>query len=94
LAIGLEGGGAGGAGLDADTGGIYPARRHREPLVRGSDEAANGGRPGLGAGHECGVGGAGRVMEIDLPEGVRVRVDGGVDEPALRRVLSAVRGLR
>jgi transposase len=34
------------------------------------------------------------VMEIDLPEGVRVRVDGGVDEPALRRVLSAVRGLR
>jgi transposase len=34
------------------------------------------------------------VMEIDLPEGVRVRVDGGVDETALRRVLSAVRGLR
>jgi transposase len=32
------------------------------------------------------------VMEIDLPEGVRVRVDGGVDETALRRVLSAVRG--
>jgi transposase len=39
------------------------------------------------------VGRAG-VMEIDLPEGVRVRVDGGVDETALRRVLSAVRGLR
>jgi len=34
------------------------------------------------------------VMEIDLPEGVRVRVDGGVDETALRRVLLAVRGLR
>jgi len=34
------------------------------------------------------------VMEIDLPDGVRVRVDGGVDEAALRRVLSAVRGLR
>jgi transposase len=34
------------------------------------------------------------VMEIDLPQGVRVRVDGSVDEPALRRVLSAVRGLR
>jgi transposase len=34
------------------------------------------------------------VMEIDLPQGVRVRVDGGVDETALRRVLSAVRGLR
>ena len=30
------------------------------------------------------------VMEIDLPQGVRVRVDGGVDELALRRVLSAV----
>lgn len=34
------------------------------------------------------------VMEIDLPEGVRVRVDGAVDELALRRVLLAVRGLR
>ena len=32
------------------------------------------------------------VMEIDLPHGVRVRVDGGVNEKALRRVLSAVRG--
>jgi transposase len=34
------------------------------------------------------------VMEIDLPGGVRVRFDGRVDELALRRVLSAVRGLR
>ena len=34
------------------------------------------------------------VIEIDLPEGIRVRVDGGVDEAALRRVLTAVRGLR
>ena len=34
------------------------------------------------------------VIEIDLPEGVRVRVDGGVDDVALRRVLSVVRGLR
>ena len=34
------------------------------------------------------------VMEIDLSEGVRVRVDGGVDEAALRRVLAAARGLR
>jgi transposase len=32
------------------------------------------------------------VIEIDLPDGVRVRVDSGVTE-ALRRVLSAVRGL-
>jgi transposase len=32
------------------------------------------------------------VIEIDLPEGVRVRVDNGVNEKALRRVLSALRG--
>ncbi len=31
------------------------------------------------------------VIEIDLPDGVRVRVDSGVNEKALRRVLSAVR---
>jgi transposase len=34
------------------------------------------------------------VIEIDLPEGVRVRVEGGVDEMALRRVLAALRGSR
>jgi transposase len=33
------------------------------------------------------------VIEIDLPGGVRVRVDSGVNEKALRRVLAAVRGL-
>jgi len=33
-------------------------------------------------------------MEIDLPEGVRLRVDGGVDEMALRRLLLAVRESR
>jgi transposase len=33
------------------------------------------------------------VIEIDLPDGARVRVDSGVNEKALRRVLSAVRGL-
>ncbi|MGC2199962.1 MAG: transposase [Stellaceae bacterium] len=33
------------------------------------------------------------VIEIDLPNGVRVRVDSGVNDKALRRVLSAVRGL-
>ena len=31
-------------------------------------------------------------MEIDLPDGVRVRVDNSVNEKALRRVLSALRG--
>ena len=34
------------------------------------------------------------AMEIELPDGVRVRVDGAVDEMALRRVLSALRGWR
>jgi len=33
------------------------------------------------------------VIEIDLPGGARVRVDSGVNEKALRRVLSAIRGL-
>ena len=33
------------------------------------------------------------VIEIDLPDGVRVRVDSSVNEKALRRVLAAVRGL-
>ena len=32
------------------------------------------------------------VIEIDLPDGVRVRIDSGVNEKALRRVLSALRG--
>ena len=32
------------------------------------------------------------VIEIALPSGVRVRVDALVDEPALRRVLTAIRG--
>jgi transposase len=33
------------------------------------------------------------IIEIDLPDGVRVRVDSGVNEKTLRRVLAAVRGL-
>ena len=32
------------------------------------------------------------VIEIDLPDGVRVRVDSSVNEKALRRVLSELRG--
>jgi transposase len=32
------------------------------------------------------------VIEIDPPQGVRVRIDSGVNEKALRRVLSALRG--
>jgi transposase len=32
------------------------------------------------------------VIEIDLPDGARVRVDSSVNEKALRRVLTALRG--
>ena len=32
------------------------------------------------------------VIEIDLPDGARVRVDSSVNEKALRRVLAALRG--
>ena len=32
------------------------------------------------------------VIEIDLPDGVRVRVDSSANEKALRRVFSALRG--
>lgn len=34
------------------------------------------------------------VIEIDLPDGVRIRLDHGVSEKALRRVLFAVREVR
>jgi transposase len=33
------------------------------------------------------------MIEIVLPSGERLRVDAGVDEPALRRVLTAIRSL-
>ena len=33
------------------------------------------------------------IIEIALPSGERLRVDAGVDEPALRRVLTAIRSL-
>jgi transposase len=40
--------------------------------------------------HEEPLGAAG-LIEIELPGGARVRVDGQVSEPALRRVLSALK---
>jgi transposase len=40
--------------------------------------------------HEERLGAAG-LIEIELPGGARVRVDGQVSEPALRRVLSALK---
>ena len=33
------------------------------------------------------------IIEIDLPDGTRVRVDGSINERALRRVLAAVKAL-
>ena len=65
--------------------GIVEASAYRGPALR---MLAGGRSAGLTLPARIGV------MEIDLPDGVRVRVDRGVDEPALRRVLSAVRGLR
>ena len=65
--------------------GIVEASAYRGPALR---MLAGGRSAGLTLPARIGV------MEIDLPDGVRVRVDSGVDEPALRRVLSAVRGLR
>jgi hypothetical protein len=44
------------------------------------------GVPGLALAERVGV------IEIDLPDGVRVRVDSSVNEKALRRVLAALRG--
>jgi hypothetical protein len=38
--------------------------------------------------HEAQTGGR---IEIELPSGVRVRVEGGVDEDGLKRVLRALR---
>src|SRR5271165_2717009 len=38
------------------------------------------------------AGGSTGMMEIALPGGASVRVDASVDEPALRRVLAALRG--
>ncbi len=59
---------------------------------------ASGQSPAMATGRVCsrvtGLALAERagVIEIDLPDGARVRVDGSVNEKALRRVLAAVRG--
>ena len=70
--------------------GVVADPSYERPTIRMASGAASACSRGTGLAL---VGRTG-VMEIDLPQGVRVRVDGGVDELALRRVLSAVRGLR
>ncbi len=59
------------------------------------DRAMRAAAGALGArGAVAALAGRAGVMEIELPDGVRVRVDGSVEELALRRVLSAARGTR
>lgn len=70
--------------------GVVADRAYERPAIRMASGAASACSRGTG----LALAGRTGVMEIDLPQGVRVRVDGGVDELALRRVLSAVRGLR
>jgi transposase len=70
--------------------GVVADPSYERPTIRMASGAASACSRGTGLAL---VGRTG-VMEIDLPQGVRVRVDGGVDELALRRVLSVVRGLR
>jgi len=70
--------------------GVVADPSYERPAIRMASGAASVGSRVTG----LALAGRSGVMEIDLPQGVRVRVDGGVDELALRRVLSAVRGLR
>ena len=70
--------------------GVVADPAYESPAMRMASGAASACSRGPGSTLAARAG----VMEIDLPQGVRVRVDGGVDELALRRVLSAVRGLR
>jgi transposase len=70
--------------------GVVADPSYERPAIRMASDAASAWSRGTGSTLAERAG----VMEIDLPEGVRVRVDGGVEEPALRRVLSVVRGLR
>jgi hypothetical protein len=92
LATGMEGRWSGSARQSGLTGGICSARR-RGRSIRAEPGNANDGRFGMPTEHRPGLGGAPAVIEIDLPGGVRVRVDSGINEKALRRVLSALRGL-
>ena len=79
------------------TGQLYTWRRQfLSPRVAGTGGFARvdmvGEPPRLAA--PTAVPGAGPtgMIEITLPDGASVRVDAGVDEPALRRVLAVLRG--
>ncbi len=67
--------------------GVVAAPSEHSPAIRMPADVAGPRGTGLTLAERVGV------IEIDLPDGVRVRVDGGVNEKALRRVLAAVKGL-
>lgn len=65
---------------------VNDASGHNGPMLMSAGAARQRGT-GLALAERVGV------IEIDLPDGIRVRVDSSVNERALRRVLAAVRGL-
>ncbi len=67
--------------------GVVAAASEHSPAIRMPADVPGPRGTGLTMAERVGV------IEIDLPDGVRVRVDGGVNEKALRRVLAAVKGL-
>jgi hypothetical protein len=89
LAIGVEGA-CGGQAVRAANGLCSAWRRHRR-IGPDPANANNGGAKGPRGGGLALTERAG-VIETDLPEGVQVRVDSGVNERALRRELPALRG--
>jgi transposase len=66
--------------------GVVTEASGQSPTMALATNAIGPRRTGLALAERAGV------IEIDLPNGVRVRVDSGVTEKALRRVLSALRG--
>jgi len=88
----MEGRRSGSTSQSGPAGGIRSAWYRRRGIGPGPNDANDDwrgmlARPGLALAERLGV------IEVDLPDGVRVRVDSSVKEKALRRVLSAVRGL-
>jgi transposase len=75
---------------------IQPAEFVQFGVVADASGQSAAMRMSAGAGHPRGAGLALAervgVIEIDLPAGIRVRVDSRVNQKALRRVLSALRG--